>query len=33
MLWNALWRSIPGFGADESDPQARHGGLDVRRLV
>ena len=33
MLWNALWRSIPGFGADESDPQARHGRLEVRRLV
>jgi len=22
MLWNALWRSIPGFGSSESDPKA-----------
>ncbi len=33
MLWNAIWRSIPGFGPDDSDPQARHGRLDARRLV
>jgi hypothetical protein len=33
MLWNALWRTIPGFGSSESDPQARHSRTDVRRLV
>ncbi len=34
MLWNALWRSIPGFGGDESDPQACwHGQWDMRRMV
>ena len=33
MLWNALWRTIPGFGSSESDPQARHGRMDVRRLA
>jgi len=33
MLWNALWRSIPGLGPSESDPKAWHGRMDVRRLV
>jgi SAM-dependent methyltransferase len=33
MLWNALWRSIPGLGSSESDPKAWHGRMDVRRLV
>ena len=33
MLWNALWRTIPGFGSAESDPQARHSRMDARRLV
>jgi len=33
MLWNALWRSIPGLGSSEPDPKAWHGRMDVRRLV
>lgn len=32
VLWNALWRSIPGFG-DEPDPKAWHGRLDTHPLV
>jgi hypothetical protein len=32
VLWNALWRSIPGFG-EEPDPKAWLGRLDVHRLV
>jgi hypothetical protein len=34
MLWNALWRSIPGLGSDgEHDPNAWYGRHDPRRLV
>jgi hypothetical protein len=33
VLWNAIWRSIPGFGAEEQDPKAWHGRVDMRPIV
>jgi hypothetical protein len=33
MLWEALWRTIPGHGPSEPDPKALYGGLDSTRLA
>ncbi|MCI0360705.1 MAG: zf-HC2 domain-containing protein [Planctomycetaceae bacterium] len=33
VLWNAIWRSIPGLGPEEPDPKAWHGRVDLRPIV